>query len=74
MIISQFNKQNKLYSCTIPRSAVSYQPFSKTSVAVQNFDLKIMSTVVNDTVGTMVSCAFDHPGTSMGLIVGKPGS
>ena len=36
----------------------------------QNFELKVMSTVVNDTVGTMVSCAFDHPKTCMGLIVG----
>ncbi|CAK8692703.1 hexokinase-4-like isoform X1 [Clavelina lepadiformis] len=35
-----------------------------------NFDLKIMSTVVNDTVGTMVSCAYDHHDTCMGLIVG----
>uniref|UniRef100_H2ZPF4 Phosphotransferase n=1 Tax=Ciona savignyi TaxID=51511 RepID=H2ZPF4_CIOSA len=36
----------------------------------KNFELKIMSTVVNDTVGTMVSCAYDHHETCMGLIVG----
>ena len=36
----------------------------------QNFELKVMSTVVNDTVGTMVSCAYDHHKTCMGLIVG----
>uniref|UniRef100_H2XUD0 Phosphotransferase n=1 Tax=Ciona intestinalis TaxID=7719 RepID=H2XUD0_CIOIN len=36
----------------------------------KNFELKIMATVVNDTVGTLVSCAFDHHDTCMGLIVG----
>nr|CAB3253148.1 hexokinase-1 [Phallusia mammillata] len=42
----------------------------KFKIRCMNFDLKIMSTVVNDTVGTMVSCAFDYPKTCMGLIVG----
>lgn len=35
-----------------------------------NFELKIMSTVVNDTVGTMISCGYDDNDTCMGMIVG----
>jgi len=27
--------------------------------------------IVNDTVGTMMSCSFDHAGCSVGLIVGN---
>jgi len=36
----------------------------------QNFDLRIMSTVVNDTVGTMQASAHTNNNTSMGMIVG----
>ncbi|XP_039258363.2 hexokinase-4-like [Styela clava] len=42
----------------------------KFKIRCLNFDLKIMATVVNDTVGTMVSCGYDDNDTCMGMIVG----
>lgn len=42
----------------------------KFKIKCLNFDLKIMSTVVNDTVGTMISCGYDDNNTCMGMIVG----
>lgn len=38
----------------------------------QEFDLNFVA-VVNDTVGTMMTCGYEDPRCEVGLIVGKPG-
>lgn len=39
-------------------------------ILVQDFDIDIVA-VVNDTVGTMMTCGFDDHNCEIGLIVGK---
>lgn len=39
-------------------------------VALQDFDIDIVA-VVNDTVGTMMTCGYDDHNCEVGLIVGK---
>lgn len=39
-------------------------------LSLQEFDLDIVS-VVNDTVGTMMTCAYEDPNCEIGLIAGK---
>lgn len=36
----------------------------------QDLDVDILS-LVNDTVGTMMTCAYDDPGCEVGVIIGK---
>lgn len=40
------------------------------SVQFQEFDLDIVA-VVNDTVGTMMTCAYEDPKCEIGLIAGR---
>lgn len=42
------------------------------SVCLQAVELNVVA-IVNDTVGTMMSCGYDDPRCEMGLIVGKEG-
>lgn len=42
------------------------------SVCMQAVELNVVA-IVNDTVGTMMSCGYDDPRCEMGLIVGKEG-
>lgn len=42
------------------------------SVCMQAVELNVVA-IVNDTVGTMMSCGYDDPCCEMGLIVGKEG-
>lgn len=37
---------------------------------VQEFDLDVVA-IVNDTVGTMMTCAYEEPTCEVGLIAGK---
>lgn len=39
---------------------------------MQAVELNVVA-IVNDTVGTMMSCGYDDPRCEMGLIVGKEG-
>lgn len=40
------------------------------SFLLQEFDLDIVA-VVNDTVGTMMTCGYEDPNCEIGLIAGK---
>lgn len=42
------------------------------SIPLQEFDLDVVA-VVNDTVGTMMTCGYEDPYCEVGLIVGKNG-
>lgn len=42
------------------------------SFCMQAVELNVVA-IVNDTVGTMMSCGYDDPRCEMGLIVGKEG-
>lgn len=43
---------------------------SNLALSSQQFDLDVVA-IVNDTVGTMMSCGYDDPNCEVGLIVGK---
>lgn len=45
---------------------------SASSPAFQDFDIDIVA-VVNDTVGTMMTCGYDDHNCEVGLIVGEQG-
>lgn len=40
------------------------------SVSLQEFDLDVVA-IVNDTVGTMMTCAYEEPTCQVGLIAGQ---
>lgn len=46
------------------------QQLAASVVCMQAVELNVVA-IVNDTVGTMMSCGYDDPRCEMGLIVGK---
>lgn len=45
-------------------------PYTRVPFFSKEFDLDVVA-VVNDTVGTMMTCAYEEPTCEIGLIVGK---
>lgn len=61
-----------VFTCTVTDSVDILQDkhsWSHSVVSSKEFDLDVVA-VVNDTVGTMMTCAYEDPNCEIGLIVG----
>jgi len=49
---------------------IFYEGFNGVMIRLQDYEADIMA-VVNDTVGTMMTCGFDDQRCEVGIIIGK---